>query len=64
MNYRYYVNSKEVTKEEYVAAERRNGFYNTIGFPEEPATSSWSNSRTGDHGRQVYVHVRDGIARS
>lgn len=53
--YRYHVNGVEVTKEEYVAAERRNGFHNTIGFPEEPATSSWSNSKTGDHGRQVYV---------
>lgn len=53
--YKYFVNNEEVTKEQYVAAERRNGFYNTIGFPEEPATASWSNSKTGDHGRQVYV---------
>ena len=52
--FKYFVNGEEVTKAEYVAAERRNGFRNTIGFPEEPATSSWSNSKTGDHGRQVY----------
>lgn len=53
-HYSYEVNGKRVTKEEYVAAERRNGFHNTMGFPGEPATASWSNSKTGDHGRQVY----------
>lgn len=61
--YKYEVNGIEVSKQEYVAAERRNGFHNTIGFPEEPATASWSNSKTGDHGRQVYVH-RDTATRS
>jgi hypothetical protein len=55
--FKYFVNGNEVTKTEYVAAERRNGFRNTIGFPEEPATSSWSNSKTGDHGRQVFVRA-------
>lgn len=33
---------KEVSKEEYVDAERLNGFYNTLGFPDEPATSAFS----------------------
>lgn len=51
---RYFVNDVEVTKEEYVAAERRNGFRNTLNQPDEPATSSFSNSETGDRGRQTY----------
>lgn len=32
---------KEVTKEEYVIAEREAGFYNTLGMPDEPATSAF-----------------------
>lgn len=32
---------REVTKEEYVIAERESGFYNTLGFPDEPATSAF-----------------------
>jgi hypothetical protein len=31
----------EVTKEEYVRAERQAGFHNTMGQPNEPATSSF-----------------------
>jgi hypothetical protein len=33
----------EVSKAEYVKAERRAGFHNTLGFPDEPATGSFSN---------------------
>lgn len=32
---------KEVSKEEYVIAEREAGFYNTLGYPDEPATSAF-----------------------
>lgn len=32
---------KEVAKETYVAAERVDGFYNTLGYPNEPATSAF-----------------------
>lgn len=46
---RYYVNGEEVTKQEYVRAERSNGFHSKFG-PTEPATASWSNSATGDRG--------------
>ncbi len=55
--YRYYLTEeREVTKEEYVAAERRAGFYNTMGQPEEPATASFSG-QCGDteiRGRTEY----------
>lgn len=51
---RYEVNSVEVSKEVYVQAERRNGFRNTLGYPNEPATSGWSNSSTGERGRIIY----------
>lgn len=50
---RYYVNGKEVSKEDYISAERRNGFHSKFG-PNEIATSSFSNSETGDHGRVSY----------
>lgn len=33
---------QEVSKEDYVDAERLNGFYNTLGYPEEPATSAFT----------------------
>ena len=32
---------KEVDKETYVEAERADGFYNTLGYPKEPATSAF-----------------------
>lgn len=51
---KYFVNGVEVSKEEYVRIERFNGFYNTIDKPNEPATSAFSNGKTGDHGRVVY----------
>jgi len=31
----------EVTKAQYVAAERAAGFFNTMGQPDEPATSAF-----------------------
>lgn len=40
----------EVSKAEFVSAERRAGFYNTLGQPDEPATHSFSNGRIS--GRQ------------
>lgn len=46
---KYYVTrpgspEKQVSKLEYVRAERANGFYNTLGKPDEPATASWSKT--------------------
>lgn len=32
----------EVSKEEWVKAERAAGFRNTMGHPEEPGTGGWS----------------------
>jgi len=34
---------QEVTKEEWVSAERSAGFHNTMGRPDEPATAGFSN---------------------
>lgn len=39
----------EVSKADYVAAERNAGFHNTLGQPEEPATSAFSGK--GMNGR-------------
>lgn len=36
---------REVSKEEWVRAERAAGFRNTMGEPDEPATSSFSARR-------------------
>lgn len=45
------MNWREVTKTEWVAAERAAGFKNTLGQPDEPATSSWhSGERCGRQG--------------
>lgn len=33
---------REVTKEQFVAAERAAGFRNTLGQPDEPATGGFS----------------------
>jgi hypothetical protein len=40
----------EVTKEEFVSAERNAGFYNTVGEPDEPATGSFSTHTRGEEG--------------
>jgi hypothetical protein len=54
---RYYLTEngveRQVDKAEYVKAERRAGFYNTLGRPLEPATSSWGNGR--ESGRIAYA---------
>jgi hypothetical protein len=34
---------KKVSKEEFVRSERSSGFYNTLGQPDEPATSGFSS---------------------
>lgn len=46
MKKRYYITvgslpRVEVTKAEYVQTERTCGFYNTLGQPDEPATSAF-----------------------
>lgn len=43
---------EEATKESYVQAERRAGFRNTLGQPEEPATTSFSGGSV--NGRLCY----------
>lgn len=48
----YYVTTDDrgerlVDKAEYVKTERRAGFYNTLGQPNEPATASFSYSKGG-----------------
>lgn len=43
----------EVSKADYVAAERNAGFHNTLGQPEEPATSAFSGK--GMNGRQGFL---------
>lgn len=58
-NTRYFLGPKgserQVTMEEYVAAERAAGFYNTLGHPEKPATGAFSTTaRGGMEGRQEY----------
>lgn len=50
---KYFVNDQEVTKEEYIAAELRNGFHSKFG-PGHIATAGFSNSATGDYGRVEY----------
>lgn len=42
---------REVTKPEYVALERAMGFNNTMGEPEEPATTTFGRNRV--RGTQV-----------
>ena len=42
---------REVTKHEYVALERTMSFRNSVGQPEEPATSSFS--KNGIRGTQL-----------
>jgi len=39
----------ETNKESYVRAERRAGFRNTLGMPDEPATAAWSSSGPDGH---------------
>lgn len=41
---------REVTKEEYVRAERQAGFHNSMGQPNEPATTSFGDTGTGRRG--------------
>lgn len=47
---RYYLTTPgtpevEVTKAEYVRAERAAGFHNTLGQPEEPATAAFGTAK-------------------
>jgi len=44
---------RQVSKEEYVRAERAAGFRNKLRQPKEPATGSWS--RGSKAGRTEYI---------
>lgn len=48
---------KEVSKQDYVDAERLNGFYNTLGYPEEPATSAFGGMY--HQGRTEFESIED-----
>lgn len=59
---RYYLTlgdspEQEVTKAEFVRAERAAGFRNTLGQPDEPATAAFSGPVAGrpTSGRTRYV---------
>ncbi len=55
---RYYLTEngleREVTKKEYVRAERNAGFRNTLGEPLEPATAAFGSTNPDVSGRIVY----------
>jgi hypothetical protein len=58
MSYRYYLTEeREVTKAEFVSAERRAGFVNTMNQPAEPATGGFTGYAEGAEirGRMVWV---------
>jgi hypothetical protein len=56
---RYYLRKwEEVTEKEYVDAERAEGFHNTLGQPDKPATSSFSGKTY--EGRQGFLHDHAG----
>lgn len=38
----------EVTKAKFVAIERREGFHDTMGEPDEPATAGFGSNRHGE----------------
>lgn len=48
---------KEVTKGEFVRAEREAGFHNTMGQPLEPATAGFSIAQHGStvSGRVAFI---------
>lgn len=50
----------EVTKEEYVAAERAAGFRNFKGKDEDPATAGFSSSSYKKKGKIDYVAGGEG----
>lgn len=45
----------EVTKEQFVRAERAAGFMNTMGKPDEPATGGFYSSQSTKKGRVRYI---------
>jgi hypothetical protein len=58
LGYRYWLTldggkEHEVSKEEWVRAERAAGFHNTMGHYNDPGTASWS--AMGNSGRIEYV---------
>lgn len=52
-NLRYFVGGQPVTQAEYVEAERKAGFFNTLGHPEKPSTAGFAGSN-GIKGRVEY----------
>ena len=61
VSYRYWLtdgaeSEREVSKEEWVAAERAAGFHNAMGRPEEPGTAAWSAGHIS--GRLEYVTTK------
>lgn len=69
MTYRYFVSQEcscfdspqehEVSKADYVSAERKAGFRNTMNQPNEPATASFGSTKDGVtiSGRVEFVHL-------
>lgn len=53
---------RSATKAEYVAAERSAGFRNTLGQPDEPATSAFAGTVAGvpTRGEQGFLHAEEG----
>lgn len=54
---RKYEAEYEVTKDAFVDEERLNGFYNTLGFSREPATSGFTGAFS--RGRVEYENPED-----
>lgn len=56
--YRYFLNGTEVSKAEFVVAERSCGLNNTLGQPDEPATagfSGWIDGKREVTGRVEWI---------
>lgn len=68
VTYRWFIKEgdgpeREVTKREWVSAERRAGFVNTMGHPDEPGTGGFSTSRHGGlSGRYGRIKPRPSVA--
>jgi len=57
----FYLDDVEVTEEEFVRAERRAGFHNTLGHPEKPATAGFSTTVGGPRGSVRYIPQDDAL---
>lgn len=57
----FWVDGVQVSEADYVAAERAAGFRNTLGRPDEPATSAWKGrgvDGTMHSGRMGFMSTR------